>query len=148
MSAIEKNVMNQISAGQIKMHSKKYYSIVGFISFLAIILFSFVSSYSMGVMALWVRIQSAEGYAYGAKRNLANLIEIFPWWALIFGLLSLFAAVYFVKKLGNLYKIRTIYLVIIILATSLVIGLSSSYLLSPSNSNEHNYNTNSFNIYK
>ena len=137
ISSIEKNVMAKIKTGQAKMHPKVYFSIFNTIGVLMIILFGFVNASVMSLVVLWLRIQGAQGPAYGAKRNLASMIDIFPWWALLVGIVSLIAAIYFIRKIGNLYKMRLIHLVLLIIATSLVLGFALSYSSLPSFFNRH-----------
>ena len=138
VSSIEKNVMAKIKTGQAKMHPKIYYSILSSLGVLMVLLFGFVNAFVMSLVTLWLRIQVAQGPAYGAKRNLANMIDSFPWWALLVGAISLMAAIYFVRKVGNLYKIRLSYLILSVVIVSLFLGLALSYSFAPNIFYGHN----------
>jgi len=72
ISPIEENVMSRIKTGKAKMHPRIYFSVLSFLSVLTILLLGVVSAYSMSVLTFWLRIQAAQGPAYGAKRNLAG----------------------------------------------------------------------------
>jgi len=130
-SKIEKNVMAKIRAGQTKMHPKYYYLTLSVVSVLAVLLLSFVVAYFMSIVALWIRIQNAAGPAYGARRNLSSLVGEFPWWALLLGFLSLATIIYFVRKVSDIYKIRLVYLVPIVIIISLLLGFGFSYSALP-----------------
>lgn len=126
-SAIEQHVMETIRSGQAHIRSRAYYLSLGALGVLVVTLLGFVTSYFMSVTSLWMRIQTAAGPAYGAKRNLATLVDAFPWWALLLGLVSLVGIIYVIRKFGWLYKIRSIYLVPALIATFLVLGFAFSY---------------------
>lgn len=136
-SDIEKNVMAKIQAGQVKMHPKYYYLALSAISVLAILLLGFVTSYFMSVVTLWVRIQNAAGPAYGARRNLSDLVGAFPWWALALGVLSFVIIIYLVRKVGSLYKIKLVYLVPMVIIISLLLGFGFSYSSLPNTFKSH-----------
>jgi hypothetical protein len=136
-SSIEKNVMSQIQAGKIKMRPKIYFSIIGALSIAAAVFLGFVSMYFASVVTLWLRVQAAQGPAYGARRNLDALISAFPWWALIIGAISLSFMIYFVRKIGNLYKIRLLYIAILSAVALLLIGFLLSYGSLPNTFNRH-----------
>lgn len=138
ISSIEENVMAKIKTGQAKMHPKIYYSILSFLGVLMVLLFGFVNAFVVGLVTMWLRIQAARGPAYGAKRNLANMIDSFPWWALLIGVMSLVAAIYFIRKVGNLYKVRLSYLILSVVIVSLLLGLILSYSFAPSIFYGHN----------
>lgn len=95
----------------------------------------------MSIVSLWLRIQTAAGPAFGAKQNLTILISTFPWWALLIGILSLFAIIIFVNKSGRMYKIRLIYLVPLIILTSIVVGYIFSYSALPALFNNYKQNS-------
>jgi len=65
------------------------------------------------------------------------MVDSFPWWALLAGAVSLIAAIYFIRKVGNLYKMRLIHLVLLIIAASMVLGFALSYSSLPSFFNRH-----------
>jgi|SRR5680860_217227 len=137
ISSIEKNVMAKIKNGQAKMHPKIYYSILSSLGVLMVLLFGFVNAFVMSLVTMWLRVQVAQGPAYGAKRNLANMIDSFPWWALLVGIISLVVAIYFIRKVGNLYKVRLSYLILSVVIVSLLLGLALSYSSAPSVFNRH-----------
>ena len=100
-STIEKNVMHQIHDKKTVMRPRSYYIYLTTLSVVAIGLLVFISVYFMSIATFWLRIQSAEGPAYGARQNLATLVGSFPWWALLLGVLSLAGIIYLVKKTGS-----------------------------------------------
>jgi hypothetical protein len=137
ISIIEKSVMSKIKSGQAKMRPKAYYSILSFLGLFAVIFFGFVNESVMSLVTLWLRTQVAHGPAYGVRRNLSNTIDSFPWWALLIGILSLVVAVYFMRKVGNLYKIKLSHLILIVVVASLMIGFILSYSNLPGVFNGH-----------
>lgn len=130
-SKIEKLVMTKIKKQETEMRPHYYYSILTILGVLFVVLTGIVIVYSMSVVSLWLRIQDAPGPAYGAKQNLSNMIRDFPWWALILGFILLIITIYVIRKIGDLYKIRIIYLVAAIVALSVSLGAILSYTALP-----------------
>jgi len=131
ISKIEKNVMNKVKKGEIKIKPQPYYLIVGFLSALTVLLLSLIAAYFISVMTLWLRLQVAQGPAYGVRNNLYNLLGNFPWGAFIIGIFSLACMILVIKKIGSLYKIRLVYLIPSIIVLFMVIGSLLSYSALP-----------------
>ncbi len=140
ISPIEELVMSKIKKGEVHMKPHSYYILLGILSILSVSLLGFIAAYFMSIATLWTRIEVAQGPAYGAKQNLANMLGTFPWWALLLGALSLFCIIYFVKKIGPLYKVRLVYLVPIIIALFVAVGFIFSYSTLPQMFNNHQQN--------
>ncbi len=119
------SVMDKIQRGEVKMHPRSHYLILGTFGVLAGVMLSLVAAYLMSIMTLWLRIQMASGPAYGARRNLSSLIDQFPWWALILSVLAVIALVFIAHRFGRLYKLRWAYLIAI---TVLIIGTVGALL--------------------
>lgn len=128
---IERTVMARIKTGQAKMHPRNYYLVLSALGVLVVGLLGFVIAYFMSVITLWLRIQSAAGPAYGARRNLSSMVGAFPWWALLLGIVSLAVIIFFVRKVGRLYKLRLIHLVPAVIIVSLLVGFAFSYSTLP-----------------
>jgi len=126
-SVIEEKVMHKINDGKIHMRSRSFYLYLSTLGAIAIVLLAFISTYFISIATLWLRVQAAKGPAYGAKQNLAILLGSFPWWALLLGLVSLIGIIYLVHKTGQMYKIRLIYLVPILVTVFITIGFIFSY---------------------
>ena len=128
---IEESVMKKISSGKLRMRSKTRYIILGLLSIVAIILLVVLATYFISVSSLWLRIQIAQGPAYGANRNLALLLNSFPWWAFLLSIVSIIGIIYFVSRSGRMYKIRLAYLITIVIAFILLIGFVFSFSVLP-----------------
>ncbi len=126
-NSIEEMVMRRIKSGKTHMRPRSYYVSFSILGALASLLLGLTLVYSISVASLWLRIIAAVGPAYGAKRNLATLLGTFPWWALLIGLISLVGLIYLVKQFGHMYKVRLIYLVLLIAAVCIILGFTSSY---------------------
>jgi len=127
ISTIERKVMNKINKGDAKMRPQLYYVFFATFSAVFLVFLGFVTTYFISIATLWTRIQMSQGPAYGAKQNMFNLIETFPWWALALGVLSLICMIYIVNKAGLFYKLRLAYLVPIIVVLFLAISFALSY---------------------
>ncbi len=148
VSDIEKKVMDKIQAGQARIKPRIYFTFLSALSVLAVVLFGFASAYFISIVSLWLRIEAAMGPARGARRNLASLIEAFPWWSLLLGVVSLMMVAYFVRRIGNLYKLKIINIVAIVIAISLAVGLVLSYTSLPSMFNKkHGFYSTSESIF-
>lgn len=128
---IEKQVMDKISSGQVKMRPKIYYTLLSLLSIAGVVVFSITAAYSISLLSLWLRVQNAGGPAYGARRNLTLLVDSFPWWAVILSVISFVIIILIVKKLGSLYKIRLGLLVTALVVIALIIGFGLSYSQFP-----------------
>ncbi|MFS8118032.1 MAG: hypothetical protein ACMG55_06005 [Microcoleus sp.] len=126
-TTIEKNVMTQIKSGKTHMRPRSYYLSLSVLGVIATSLLGFTAIYFISVSSVWFRIIAADGPAYGAKRNLNALLGIFPWWALVLGLISIAGIVYLVKKQGHMYKVRLIYLIPLVIVLFIALGFALSY---------------------
>ncbi|MEI6851059.1 MAG: hypothetical protein WCK26_03780 [Candidatus Saccharibacteria bacterium] len=140
ISPIEKKVMDKIKNGEAHMRPQSYYIFVGLLGVLSVIVLGFISAYFVSVASLWVRIQAAQGPAYGAKQNLFNMMGTFPWWALLLGVLILVCMILLVKKVGIMYKVRLLYLIPSIVFLVVVVGFLFSYSSLPNMFNGHKQN--------
>lgn len=136
-SQIERRVMAQIKSGRVKMHSRLYYILVALQSLVIITILAVAVSYFISLSSLWLRIQTATGRAYGARQNLTELVNNFPWWAVVLAVLGLLALVFMVKRLGVLYKIRLVYIIPLIIIAALIIGFGLSYTQLPNTFKKH-----------
>ncbi len=134
---IENEVMLKVSDKRLHMHSKSYFVILGIVSIIAIILAVVLATYFISVLSLFIRLQIAQVPAYGIQRNLASLLQTFPWQALLFGLLFIATTIYLIIKSGKMYKIRLRYLVPIVVVGILLIGLLLSFSSLPNIGNRH-----------
>ncbi len=130
-SPIEKSVMTRIKTGQTKMHPKSYFIFLSTLLISAITLLGFVASYFVSIAIFWIKVQSASGPAYGARQNLAEMIESFPIWQTFIGAALLVIVIILVNKVGKIYKIRLMYLIPLIISIILLTGIAISYTSLP-----------------
>ena len=126
-TTIEKEVMDKIQTGKVHMRPKSYFILLGSLVTIAIALLSFVSVYLVSVWTFWLRIIFNNGPAFGAKRNLASLLNTFPWWALLLCIILLICIIYLVKKTDHIYKVRLVYLTPIVIVIFVIVGFVLSY---------------------
>ena len=130
-SKLQKTVMQKIITDDIKMRPRAYFialsTLLGTVSFLLTIVFA----YSISVLTLWIRIQNASGPAYGARRNLAILLQKFPWWAVLLAFFAMVLVAITVKKIGSLYKIRLPYIIAAVTLIAVILGFALSYSRLP-----------------
>ena len=137
------SVMTKIKSGQVRMRPRLFYVLVSFITGAIILLSSLLVSYLMTIVFFWVRIQTANTMAFGARVKLSEAVSSFPWWALILAGLLFALAVFLIRRQGQMYKHRLSTIVAILLAISLVLGMFLSILgiggaHSPNRNNEIN----------
>jgi phosphoglycerol transferase MdoB-like AlkP superfamily enzyme len=138
ISPIEDSVMSRIRSGEVRMHPKIYFVVLGVIGTLSVVFAGLVNAYFMSVISLWMRLQIAQGQAYGLRRNLEAVLGSFPWIALIFAILSIAIAVYIIRKAGWIYKISLAKLIWIAVVLSLLVGFALSYSSLPNALNRRN----------
>ena len=116
-------VMKQIQTGKISMRPKAHFIWLAVATSATVVLASLTIAYLFSIGLLWMRIQSADTMARGARNNLAESISNFPWWIAIAATLLLIAAVVMVRKYSHLYKYRLSELILVIVLASLILGM-------------------------
>lgn len=125
---ISQSVMAQIKSGRVRMKPRVYYSLLGVVSAVAIILAGISVAYLSSIFFYWLRIQTADTMAWGARANLSQSIAEFPWWVLLAATALLALAVMLVRRHGQMYRHKTSTIALILVACSLLLGLGLSYL--------------------
>lgn len=125
-TSINKNVLDQIKSGKVKMRPSVYFSFISLGIVLASLVFGLLIAYSSSVMFFWIKILSSGSPAYGARRNMLELLASFPWWAIIVLLVASFVLVYLVRIYGNVYRHKISSIFIIIIITALISGFIMS----------------------
>ena len=125
---ISDTVMERIRSGDVSMRSRTYFGLLTVLSVLAVLFAGAVLAYAASILFWWLRVQTADTMAWGARANLQEATGSFPWLALlgagaVFGLL-----VWLVRKQGHLYRHRTRSVAAIIAVIALLLGLGLSYV--------------------
>ena len=116
-------VLDQIKSGEIHMRPRRYFMTVSIVGAIIGVIVGVLTTYLSSIIFFWMRIQSASTPAYGARSNLQQAIDAFPWWLAIVLVVALAALVLFVKRFGALYRRKTGLLILVLLAVSLMFGL-------------------------
>jgi hypothetical protein len=140
INSVENEVMAKITAGQVKMHPRAYYTLVTVLSVAVIAILAVALGYLISLASLWLRIQKAAGPAYGARQNLTTLVDNFPWWAVVLAVLTIVALAIVIKRVGAFYKIKLAYLVTAIIVVAAAAGYGLSYTQLPNTFKRHNQN--------
>ena len=85
---ISASVMDQIKSGKVRMKPRAYYVALSVASVGAVILAGISIAYLSSIMFYWIRIQTADTMAWGARANLNESIASFPWWAALIVIVS------------------------------------------------------------
>ncbi len=96
---ITENVMNQIQTGQVKMKPKLYFVLGSILTFLGLISSVVVSVFLMSLIRFSLRAHGPMG-EYRFDQMMSN----FPWWIIIFTIVSLFVGVLLIKQYDFSYK--------------------------------------------
>lgn len=125
---ISQNVLSQIKNGDVKMRPRTYFTLLSSLIIIASIIAGIILSYLSSIIFFWIRITASDSAAYGARRNLSELVSSFPWWSIlvIVGLIALIT--FLIRRYGNLYKHKTRDIVIVILLISVIFGAGLSAL--------------------
>ena len=127
-SPVTLNVMQQIKDGSVHMRPRAYFTALLIISLVVAALASLVVSYLISILFMWVRIQTADTMAWGARSNLSVALESFPWWAVIGALPLSVAVVWLIRKQGTLYRHSTVTIIVIFTLFVLLLGAGMSTL--------------------
>jgi hypothetical protein len=97
---ITENIMDQIREEKIKMHSKIYFAIGSFLTFIGLVSSVIVSIFLVGLVRFSLR-------AHGpmAEYRLDQIISNFPWWAVIVAIAGLIAGIWLLRRYDFSYKI-------------------------------------------
>lgn len=125
-SDIQKSVMQQISSGHVRMHSKLYFILITVIMIGAGLAGGVLFAYLVSIAAYGIRIETALTPAYGARANLADALAAFPWWLLIIAVAFIALAVWLMRRYGRAYRhsLTAIVLTFLLVSTALGIGFS------------------------
>lgn len=96
---ISENVMRQIRQGKVVMHSKIYFVLGSFLSFLAIFFTAIFSLFFLSLIKFTLRSHGPMG-----QYRLEQMIANFPWWAIILAILSMVMGIKLLKKYDFSYK--------------------------------------------
>jgi hypothetical protein len=125
---ISQSVMAQIKSGNVRMKPRMYFGLLGVVSVLTIVLAGISVAYLSSILFFWLRVQTADTMAWGARANLSQSIAEFPWWALVAATALLALAVMLVRRHGLMYRHKTSTIALILVVSSLLLGLGLSYL--------------------
>ena len=121
-SSISDAVMDQIRQDKVHMKSRSYHMLLGIVSFGSVVLAGIALAYLFNIIFLWFRVLGADTMAYGARANLGESVASFPWWALVLAALLLAVAVLLVRQQGRVYRHKTVTIVLIVVACSMLLG--------------------------
>ncbi len=126
--SVSLSVMELIQSGTVHMKPRRYYTLLTAVSVVTIVLSSIASAYLFSMLFYWLRIETARTPAWGARERLSDTITSFPWWMLVAAVLLSVFAVWMVRHRGQMYRIRTTTLTLILMVTSLTLGFVLSYV--------------------
>lgn len=110
------------------MKPRLYYTLLSIVS-VAIVMFSGITaSYLFSIIFFWLRVQTADTMAYGARANLSNSIASFPWHTLMLAILLLTLSVVLVRRYGKMYKHKASTVAAILITCSVLLGIGLSFL--------------------
>ena len=99
---ITENVMSQIHQGKIKMRHKAYFIIGSILTFLGSISAIVVSIFLVSLARFSLRAH----WGRGAQYKLDQMLSDFPWWIIIFTIISLTIGIWLIRKYDFSYKIK------------------------------------------
>ncbi len=123
---IADSVLDKIEHGSVRMKSKQYFAVLSIVSSLFIGLAVVALSYMYSIIFFWLRIQTSDTIARGARLRLDETLKNFPWWVAVAALVLLGALVWFIKKYGALQRYRAGIIVPVVVLVSLLFGLLAS----------------------
>jgi len=121
-------VMKQIQSGKVYMKPRRYYALLTLTSVVAVMTTGVVSAYLSSLLFYWVRIQTANTPAWGARARLSEASAAFPWWALGLAVALTGFAIWLVRRHGRMYRYRTLSVALAIVTVSLLLGSALSYV--------------------
>ena len=99
---ITENVMGQIHQGKIKMKPRLYFVVGSILTFLGAISAFVVSVFLVGLIRFSLRTH----WGRGAQYKWDQMLSDFPWWIIIFTIISLGIGIWLIRKYDFSYKIK------------------------------------------
>lgn len=121
-------VMEQIKHGNITMRPRLFFTLALATSIAGVVLAGFIAAYLFSIVAFWVKIQTADTMAWGARANLSEALATFPWWTIPVMIALLFTAASLIRQQGTMYRFKTWVIALVLIVLSLVAGIGMSYL--------------------
>ena len=121
-------VMEQIKHGKVTMRSRLFFTLTFTASIAGVVLAGVAIAYLFSLMTFWIKIETADTMAWGARANLGEALATFPWWILPVILALLIAAAWLIRQQGTMYRYKTWVIALVLVALSLIVGTGMSYL--------------------
>lgn len=121
-------VLGKIKSGKLSMRPRAYFTALTVLAISASVFASLALSYLLSIVFFWVRIETADTMAYGARANLQDTLASFPWWAAGLAVILLVAVVWFIRQYGGAYRQRLSTTVLLVLGAVLLLAVGMSYL--------------------
>lgn len=116
-----------------------YFSLLSVLTIIASLSAGVAMAYLSSIAFFWVRTIGINSRAYGLRRNLAETIASFPWWAVIIFFTLTVLAVFLIRRYGHIYRHKSRYLFLIMISVALIAGLvMSSFGIGDLNHSERN----------
>jgi hypothetical protein len=116
---INKDIMSQIASKQIKMKPRFYFiigSVLTFTGSISTIIFSIF-------LVSLIRFSLRTNYGWRGQYKLDQMLSNFPWWLIIFAIISLFIGFWLIHKYDFSYKIKPSFLIIGFILSIILAGL-------------------------
>lgn len=124
--SINASIMKQIKSGDVQMKPKMYYSALAAASAGIVLFAGLATAYLLSIVFFWIRIETADTMAWGARANLNESLSSFPWWAVLVSVALIVIAVLITRRHGRMYKHKTSSIAVVVVAVSLLAGLGFS----------------------
>lgn len=122
-STVATVVLEQIQRGDITMRPRYYFWLLSAASLVALFAATVLLASLISIVLYWLRIQTADTFARGARANLSDAINTFPWWAVPVGALAFIAAIWLTKKYGRMYRYKISTITLFLSMGILVLGI-------------------------
>ena len=126
--SINASIMKQIKSGDVQMKPRMYYSALATASAGIVLFAGLATAYLLSIVFFWIRIETADTMARGARANLDESVSSFPWWAVLVSVTLIVIAVLITRRHGRMYKHKTSSIAVVVVAVSLLAGLGFSLL--------------------
>lgn len=125
---IQQQVLGSIKGGQVRMRPKIYFVGLATAGVALSVSGGILMAYAISIMTYILRIATADTPARGARANLAESWTHFPWWAVIISLIFLWVGLYLLRAYGQLYRIRTRFVITAVVVAVTIVGVTLSYV--------------------
>lgn len=120
--SITDEVMQQIEQRKVEIRPHWHFTALTALGAMAVGLLGLLNAYLIDLMTIVIKINSSSRPMYGARNKLEDMLTNFPWLLVVASLVSFVLLIWVLRRYSRLYKVRTVWIVLVALVVSVCVG--------------------------